>query len=102
MENLPGTLSQRIHCKWFKRQQRLTKLENTLNGHASFVPSGLTKKANKRSNKLWTERISVARDMTSALMFMHIKSVLHRDIKPNNIGFDADGTFKLFDFWNSH
>ena len=37
-------------------------------------------------------------ELSEAIKFMHSKKVLHRDLKPDNIGFDCDGVLKVFDF----
>ena len=47
---------------------------------------------------LWKERITAARDVASAIQYLHANGVVYRDLKPDNLGFDASGTLKLFDF----
>lgn len=47
--------------------------------------------------------ISIAREIASALKYLHddfstSATLIHRDLKPQNIGFNADGQLKLFDF----
>mmetsp|Transcript_13592 Transcript_13592/g.20384 ORF Transcript_13592/g.20384 Transcript_13592/m.20384 type:complete len:256 (+) Transcript_13592:101-868(+) len=47
--------------------------------------------------------LSIARDLASALKYLHDDvhpnaTVIHRDLKPQNIGFTADRQLKLFDF----
>lgn len=40
----------------------------------------------------------VAIDLADALAFLHRKNIVFRDLKPANIGFDAHGKLRLFDF----
>jgi hypothetical protein len=44
------------------------------------------------------ERLQVALDIASAMEYLHSLSILFRDLKPDNIGFDKEDTLKLFDF----
>ena len=48
--------------------------------------------------KTWYERLSASRDIANAIYYLHSQSIVYRDLKPDNLGFDDDGTLKLFDF----
>ena len=44
------------------------------------------------------EALAVARDVAGALAFAHRRSIVHRDIKPDNLMFGEHGTIKIMDF----
>mmetsp|Transcript_51811 Transcript_51811/g.60536 ORF Transcript_51811/g.60536 Transcript_51811/m.60536 type:complete len:466 (-) Transcript_51811:335-1732(-) len=46
----------------------------------------------------WVDKLLVAYDMACAMRYLHEQSIVYRDIKPENIGFDVRGDLKLFDF----
>lgn len=48
--------------------------------------------------KTWLERLTASRDIANAIFFLHNKSIIYRDLKPDNLGFDVSGALKLFDF----
>jgi len=60
---------------------------------------GLFKKKDKELSCVMTlERLVAAFDLASAFNYLHDKRVIHRDIRPDNIGFDVRGDVKVFDF----
>jgi len=74
-------------------------LDQLLDGDA-FANSQMKKSVRKIGLKAC---LSIAKQLVSALKYLHedlhpLATVIHRDLKPQNIGFDADRNLKLFDF----
>jgi len=44
------------------------------------------------------KQIEVAHSIADAVSYLHSKSIVFRDLKPDNVGFDSMGVLKLFDF----
>jgi len=44
------------------------------------------------------KRLNVALQLAKAIEYLHSQNMMHRDIKPTNVGFDDNGVVKLFDF----
>ena len=52
-----------------------------------------------RGGPLWpNDAIRIGIDLAQGLEALHTAGILHRDVKPSNIGFTANGTAKLLDF----
>lgn len=52
----------------------------------------------KKKKKIWTDRILVVYDLSTALEYLHRQRIMYRDLKPDNVGFDVRGDVKIFDF----
>jgi len=46
----------------------------------------------------FAQRLKIALTIATTMKHIHKKGVMHRDLKPKNIGFDSQGKLKLFDF----
>jgi serine/threonine protein kinase len=44
------------------------------------------------------EKVDAAIALGEAIAYLHTRRVVHRDLKPDNIGFDPHGVLKVFDF----
>merc|ERR1712232_720421 len=58
----------------------------------------LIKGRNAAKNELFQERLQAAVDVASAVLYLHERRILFRDLKPANIGFSSEGVLKIFDF----
>ena len=85
LDRLAETLDVRIN-RW-----RLEKKQSK----GKFM--GVFGKKKKELKRLWLDRLLVGYDLSGALQYLHARSILHRDIKAENIGFDIRGDLKLFD-----
>jgi serine/threonine protein kinase len=83
-DRLEETLSRRI-TTWRERSKE--------NKKGTMMKSRATLRV-----QLFAERVQCAIDIASAVEYLHSKRVIYRDLKPANIGFDGDGTVKIFDF----
>jgi hypothetical protein len=63
-----------------------------------YLPGGTLDARLAGGPLLPTEAVAVAAQLALALARLHDVGVLHRDVKPSNIGFAADGVPKLLDF----
>ena len=54
------------------------------------------------SLQAFSARVAVLRQLADALAYCHDRGVLHRDVKPHNVLFDAQGSPRLIDFGLAH
>jgi serine/threonine protein kinase len=85
LDRLHEVLSKRLNA-WMHRHRSTKGLTGAFTG------------GRRKVKDLLTERLLVATDVASALEFLHSRNVIYRDLKPDNVGFDADGSVKIFDF----
>jgi serine/threonine protein kinase len=84
-DRLDSTLSKRISV-WREESKRRVKTSLIKNNRSSA------------RMQLFNERMKTAIDISGAISYLHKKRVLYRDLKPANVGFDAEDTLKVFDF----
>jgi serine/threonine protein kinase len=92
IDRLYDTLDRRLEV-WEELQRRKT---------ASMAPNSAKPidlvAAKKYLKVLFLQRLMVAVDICSAIQHLHSLSIVFRDLKPDNIGFDYEGKVKIFDF----
>jgi len=85
LEYLPETLSRRLNV-WMQT-------DRTTRG-----VTGLITGSRGKAKKLLLTRVRVAHDIAGAMNHLHSKQIIFRDLKPDNLGFNAEDQIKLFDF----
>ncbi len=73
----------------------MDRLEESLNDRLLEWRSD---KSIRKKQGFFQERFQIMTDLANAVQHVHSKGVIHRDLKPNNIGFDFRGALKVFDF----
>lgn len=88
IERLSETLEQRI--------RRWNSADNSQNG---LSKNSILKDMGNKVALHASEKLRIIKSLASGLAFMHEHKVIHRDIKPDNIGFaQEDDALKIFDF----
>ncbi|KAL3932839.1 MAG: hypothetical protein SGBAC_010665 [Bacillariaceae sp.] len=87
LDRLSASLDQRIYKEWHP-------LVSKLGG--KFGMGKLTHK--KQLADMWQSRLKVMHDVAKGMAHLHSHSIIHRDIKPQNIGMDYRGNAIIFDF----
>jgi len=92
IDRLYDTLEQRIETWQFEEAHIKLRscFPNCRNMHVRNMP--------RVDSKILWEKFDAANDLASALKYLHSKRIMHRDLKPQNIGFDVRNNLKLFDF----
>lgn len=78
-----GTLNDRIQ-QWGTKQNNKYALWNALS-------------SKRRNDRMWEQRYQACHDLASALCHLHHHRITHRDLKPQNIGYNIRGDLTLFD-----
>jgi serine/threonine protein kinase len=87
LDRVYGSLDDKIIKEW---HPEVTKLKGKF---------GLGKLSHKKGlASLWQTRLRALHDVGKGMVYLHENNIIHRDIKPHNIGIDIHGNANIFDF----
>lgn len=89
LDLLSCSLEDKLAAWGFEEEQEVAKQSRLLPRFGLSDPQKI---------RLYERMNSVAIPVANALKYLHEKNIVLRDLKPGNIGFDKEGTVKLFDF----
>lgn len=108
IDKLNETLDTRI--KRWKKEKRKALSKNGKKKKETVVTKGLKSLATKRlsaedisrqesmanyNGEISEDQVDVGLQISSALMYLHGKNIMFRDLKPQNVGFDVRGDVKV-------
>ena len=88
LDKLHQTLDNKFQ-KWY---------DETPGGIWNYLSSGGNPTQNLNWQTMWLDKSCAIQQMVSALDHLHSYRILHRDLKPQNIGFDSANVLKVYDF----
>jgi serine/threonine protein kinase len=94
LDQLTCSLADKI-LEWRFEEQKLSPSNSSLIIAVSRLKGS---RSSPQKHRLYDRLRSVAIPVANALQYLHSKNIIFRDLKPANIGFDANGIVKLFDF----
>lgn len=109
IDSLVETLDQRIE-RWRKIAKPIRRVASISNLKSSFTSMikvkselsiaelALKSEQKMESDEVFHDRLAIALQIAAAMKYLHSHSIVFRDLKPTNIGFDVRGDVKLFDF----